>query len=699
MPNRLSNQTSPYLRQHAENPVDWYPWGEEALSIAQAENKPILLSIGYAACHWCHVMAHESFENPAIANLMNQHFINIKVDREERPDLDSIYMLAVQMLTGQGGWPMTMFLTPDGKPFYGGTYFPPEDRQVGPGQVMPGFGKVLLAVADAYEHRRDEVASSADQIRAQITNHFESTLKSTQLTISALGEAEQTLHQQFDTAHGGFGGAPKFPPSMVIEFLLRRLHRTGSWRAREMLTTTLDRMARGGIFDQIGGGFHRYTVDAVWLVPHFEKMLYDNALLSRDYALAWQATGDDLYKRTANQSYDYVLREMTSPEGGFYSSQDADSEGEEGKFYVWTPDEIEAILGPDESMLVTRYFSVVPKGNFEGSNILSVPREPAQIALEFGISVQELDERIDNARGKLYEARTQRIWPGRDEKILTAWNALMLRSLAEGGAILKRDDLIQMAERSARFIRQNLFVDGRLLRSYKDGQAHLDGYLEDYSYLIDGLISLYEATFDSDWITWARELADRMIAEFWDDERGAFFDTAITGESLIARPKNVFDNAAPSGNSVAAEALLKLALLTGNQEYGQRATDILEQYGAFATERPTGLGRLLCAYDFALGDVREVAVVGSPETSETQALLDVFRDHYLPWKVVALAQPGTEDSDVIPLLEGRTEVDGQPAAYVCQNYVCKLPVTTPEELAIQLGVSQATEEQDTFSVA
>ncbi len=686
MTNRLANQTSPYLRQHAENPVDWYPWSDEALSAAREQDKPILLSIGYAACHWCHVMAHESFENPEIARLMNEHFINIKVDREERPDIDSIYMLAVQMLTGQGGWPMTMFLTPDGKPFYGGTYFPPEDRQVGPSQMMPGFPRVIHAVADAYQNRRDEVEGSANEIREHIDQHFHTAMRPTELNLSGLSQAEQTLHQQFDSANGGFGDAPKFPPSMVLEFLMRRIHRSGSWRASEMLTTTLDRMARGGIFDQVGGGFHRYTVDAIWLVPHFEKMLYDNALLSRDYALAWQVTGNGLYHRTASETYDYIRREMTSPEGGFYSSQDADSEGEEGKFYVWTPEQIDEVLDEPESKLIQRYYSVTPKGNFEGANILSVPRDPAQIAAEFGISLAELEERIAASRTRLYQARGERVWPGRDEKILTAWNALMMRSLAEGGIILERPDLVRMAATNAEFLRNNLYDDGRLLRSYKDGQARLDGYLEDYANLIDGLISLYEATFDAGWIAWAKELAERMIAEFWDDERGAFFDTAASGETLIARPKDVFDNATPSGNSVAADALLRLALLAGETEFGRRASDVLEQYGAVSTERPNGFGRMLCAYDFAIGDVREIAVVGDPESVETRALLNVVQHNYLPWKVTALARPGDDDAEIMPLLADRTTVSGHPAAYVCQNYVCQLPVTAPDELARQLGL-------------
>ncbi len=687
MSNRLIHETSPYLRQHADNPVDWYPWGEEALEAARTQDKPILLSIGYAACHWCHVMAHESFENPDTAAFMNEHYINIKVDREERPDLDSIYMIAVQMLSGQGGWPMTMFLTPEGKPFFGGTYFPPEDRQLGPGQMMPGFWRILQAVSTAFQTRRDDVEQSADQLRGQLDVHFQTDIPVSTLDVEDLAVAEQALYQEFDAAHGGFGGAPKFPPSMTLEFLLRRIYRTGSWRAREMLTTTLKRMGRGGIFDQIGGGFHRYTVDDIWLVPHFEKMLYDNALLSRLYALAWQVTGDDLYQRVANRTFDYILREMTSPEGGFYSSQDADSEGVEGKFYVWTPDEFGAVLTPDERTVAERFFNVVARGNFEGANILTAPSEPAQIALEFGLSVSDLRDQIGAIRQKLYAARSERVWPSRDEKILTGWNALMLRALADGGVALGRPDLIDAATRNAHFIQDNLADGARLLRSYKDGRAQIDGYLEDYANLIDPLISLYEATFDAGWIDWAVRLADQMLAEFWDTERGGFFETAASSEALITRPKEVFDSATPSGNSVTGEALMRLALLTARLDFQSRARIILETYGKLAAKRPTGFGRMLTAYDFAMGDVHEIAIAGDPSAGETQALLGVVRGHYLPWKVVALARPDATDGSIIPLLTDRTLVNGEPAAYVCQHYTCQLPVTTPEALTEQLGLS------------
>ncbi|HEU5424512.1 MAG TPA: thioredoxin domain-containing protein [Nitrolancea sp.] len=688
MPNRLINESSPYLLQHAHNPVDWYAWGDEALDAARRQDRPIFLSIGYSACHWCHVMAHESFENPEIARYLNEHFINIKVDREERPDLDSIYLMAVQLLTGHGGWPLSVFLTPAGEPFYGGTYFPPEDRRAGPSAVMPGFSRVLTAVVEAYRDRRTEVSQAVNDIQAHLTQLYAAVPETARLGSGVLDEATRQLEMQFDGINGGFGGAPKFPPSMVLEFLLRAWLRTGRQNLRDMATFTLASMAHGGIFDQAGGGFHRYTVDGVWLVPHFEKMLYDNALLSRDYALAWQITGEELFRRVAGATYDYVLRELTAPSGGFYSAQDADSGGEEGAFYVWTPGEITAAVGPEDAPLVMRAFDVTPEGNFEGKNVLTMALAPEALATEFGITTERVGAIIAGARIKLRQWReAERVWPGRDEKVLTAWNGLMLRSLAEGGVILGRLDLIAAAERNARFIREALMVEGRLLHVWKDGVARVGGFLEDYANLLSGLIALYEATFDAEWIRWARRLAVRMLAEFWDEERGGFFDTAASDEPLIVRPKEVFDSAVPSGNSEAAEALLRLALLLNDDDLRQRAIVILEQHGQAAARQPTGFGRLLTAYDFALAPAREIALAGDPTDPRTQALLDVLRRRYLPWQVLALRHPGNEtEPAIIPLLEAREPIDGQPAAYVCQNYSCRLPVTTPEALAAELGL-------------
>ncbi len=682
MANRLKDETSPYLLQHADNPVDWYPWGEEALSTAREQDKPILLSIGYSSCHWCHVMAHESFENPDLAAIMNQNFINIKVDREERPDLDAVYMAAVQMLSGQGGWPMTVFLTPDMRPFYAGTYFPPEDRP-----PMPGFARILDLVADAYRDRREDIDETAEQISAELNHHFQAAIEGLAISPSILDDGARKLALQFDQSNGGFGNEPKFPPSMSLEFLLRTYVRTGSKRALEMVTRTLDRMARGGIYDQIGGGFHRYSVDAIWLVPHFEKMLYDNALLARIYTLGYQAAGKDLYRRIAEQTFTYVLREMTSPEGGFYSAQDADSEGKEGKFYIWSAQDFETVLGRRDASIAKRYFGIMPDGNFEGKNILTAPREPERVADQFGISLDELERTIAEIRGKLYQARSTRVWPGRDDKVLTAWNALMLRSFAEGATVFGRADLLEVAVRNARFIRDNLYQDGRLLRTYTAGQAKLNGYLEDYAYLIDALLSLYEATFDASWIAWAQELTDTMVNEFWDPENGGFFSTGTSHEELVARPKELFDSATPSGNSVAADVLLRLSHLLGRNDYRERGMAVLEKHGMLAKEYPHGAARLLLAYDFALSSPREIALVGDPSEEATRSLLAVVQQPYLPHKVVALRHPGlTDEATIIPLLEGRDEIEGNPAAYVCRNFTCERPVTEPAELAAQLGV-------------
>lgn len=682
MANRLQHETSPYLLQHANNPVDWYPWGDEAFAAARAQDKPVLLSIGYSACHWCHVMERESFENPHIADLMNQHFINVKVDREERPDIDAVYMAAVQMMTGQGGWPLTVFLTPDGKPFYGGTYFPPEDR---PG--LPAFPRILLAVADTYRNRRDELEQSADQLRDHLEQHFRWELPATPVSPRLLDTAASGLARQFDQINGGFGTAPKFPPPMTLEFLLRYRLRSGSDTALHMVDLTLEQMARGGLHDQIGGGFHRYAVDANWLVPHFEKMLYDNALLARVYILAYQATGHDFYRAVAEDTFAYILREMTAPDGGFYSTQDADSEGEEGKFYVWTPDELEAVLGPETAPIVARYFGVTPEGNFEGKSILHVPEPPDVVADAFDIGLDRLAEIIATARDQLYQARTQRVWPGRDDKILTDWNGLMLRAFAEGAIATGRRDLLDAAVRNATFLRTHLYRDERLLHSYKDGEATVPGYLEDYTALIAGLIALYEATFDAGWIAWARALTDRMLADFWDDEHGGLFDTPADGEALVARPKDTFDSATPSGNSLGAECLLRLALLLGEDRYRQRAMAILERFSSLVETHPSGFGQLLCAIDFAVAETREIAIVGDPGSPATQALLNVVQRPYFPHKVTALRHPDRDDeAAIIPLLEERVMLDNQPTAYVCQNYACQQPVTDPEALAEQLGI-------------
>ncbi len=682
MANRLQHETSPYLLQHKDNPVDWYAWGDEAFERAREEDKPVLLSIGYSSCHWCHVMEHESFSSERIAAIMNRHFVNIKVDREERPDVDAIYMTALQMMTGQGGWPMTMFLTPEGRPFFGGTYFPPQEHQ-----QLPSFPKVLQTIAQAYQEKSDDITSSADRVQEALEQHFSHELETSTLSEATLDEAARNLSPHFDSYNGGFGGAPKFPPSMVIDFLLRTHYRTGASRSLEMAEFTLQKMARGGIQDQIGGGFHRYTVDAIWLTPHFEKMLYDNGLLARAYTDAWKLTGNQLYRDTAEAVFRYVTREMTSPEGGFYSAQDADSEGEEGKFYVWDIDEIRSILEPAEADIVVRYYGVSETGNFEGRNILSVPREPADVAAELEVDEATLMETIRAANAKLYEARAKRVWPGRDDKILTSWNGLMLRAFAESAVAYDRPDLVETAVTNATFLRDNLWKNGELFRSYKDGEARVHAFLEDYAYLANALVSLYEATFDDQWLRWADELTRVMIDEFADDQNAGFFDTSAHHSDLIARPKEFVDNAQPSGNSMAAELLQRMAILTNNQDYRRRAIEILEHYGTMAAQQPNGFGHMLAAYDFAMSTPLEIAFAGDPDDAGMRQLVTIAHHSYLPSKVVALKRPDDETiAEFIPLLAHREQIDDQPTAYVCQNFACKQPVTSVEGLREQLGL-------------
>ena len=571
MANHLSKETSPYLLQHVDNPVDWHPWGEEALGLAKKQKKPVLLSIGYAACHWCHVMAHESFEDDETALLMNEHFININVDREERPDLDSIYMSAVTAMTGHGGWPMTVFLTPEGRPFYSGTYFPKEARY-----GMPSFRQILLGVADAWKNKQDEVQEGAEQIIQHIQQTAETNARVDVLDAGILTSAVSDLKQRFDRTWGGFGQAPKFPQPMVIEFLLREHLRGGSGEALEMAEFTLLRMAQGGMYDQIGGGFARYSVDEQWLVPHFEKMLYDNAQLARVYLHAWQHTGKPLYRRIVEETLDYVCLEMRHGDGGFYSSQDADSEGVEGKFYVWSADEVRDILA-DEASLFMQMYDITDSGNWEGHNIPRLSIQSPGSDIQSGFDDAEIERRIASARRKLYDVRSKRIWPGLDDKVLTAWNGLMLAAFAEASQALDRQDYRDVATANAEFLHATMRAgDGRLLRTWKAGsEAKYNAYLEDYAFLAEGLLTLYQATFDKRWFQWARELADDMLAHFSDAQNGGFYDTRDDHEQLIHRPKDVQDNAIPSGNAMAAHVLLKLGLITGEPRYwdaAERAT-------------------------------------------------------------------------------------------------------------------------------
>ncbi len=679
--NRLIDETSPYLRQHAHNPVDWYAWGEEALARAKAEDKPIFLSIGYAACHWCHVQNKESFESEQIANLMNEHFVCIKVDREERPDIDAIYMNAVQMMTGHGGWPMSMFLTPDLKPFYGGTYYPPVDRQ-----GMPGFGRVLLTMADLYRNRRDEVFTSADSITAELQNINRFRESGEMMTTEILNQAFSSLISKFDNAHGGFGRAPKFPPSMTLMFLLRHHKRTHSPEALQMIELTLEKMAGGGMYDHIGGGFARYSTDAHWLVPHFEKMLYDNALLSRIYLYAYQATRKPRYREVAEETLEYILRDMTSDEGGFYSSEDADSEGVEGKFYVWTKDEVIRLMGREEGEIFCRYYDITTEGNFEhGQSILNTPISPEEFAGRENIATDELKRIISSGRKKLFRAREERVRPGLDDKILTAWNGMMLMAFAEAANIMGRDDYREVARRNGEFLLSNLLRDGRLLRTYKDGRAKLNGYLEDYAYVIEGLLALYEATFELKYFERARELADVMIEQFWDGEEGGFYFTSSDHEELIMRTKDYFDNAIPSGNSSAALSFLKLWSLTQESSYQRCAATILRTMRQAMEKYPSGFGYLLSALDAYLAEGREIAIIGSVDSHEVRAFVEEIYSRYIPNKAVAAAAPEDERAaKAIKLLEGRALVAGKAAVYVCQNYACLLPATTVKEMVERL---------------
>ena len=693
--NRLINETSPYLLQHAHNPVDWYPWGEEALHKAKLEDKPILLSVGYSACHWCHVMERESFENEEVAALMNQHFISIKVDREERPDIDNIYMQAVQALTQQGGWPMTVFLTPDGRPFYGGTYFPPRDRQYGR-QVMPGFPRVLQTMADYYEHHRAEAEEQATELGDFLKQRSSTPLRRKDgvspagtMPLEMLSNASSELASEFDPVHGGFGNAPKFPNTMSLEFLLRmHQHRLageiGTRATRpelEIVEVSLQRMANGGIYDQLGGGFHRYSVDAEWLVPHFEKMLYDNALLSRVYLHTYLVTGNPFYRRIVEETLNYVVREMLSPEGGFYSTQDADSEGEEGKFFTWTPAEIEAALPDQDAALFMKYYDVTPQGNFEGKNILHVAQDAQKVADSAEVSLETLQESLKRSRELLFKVREQRVKPGRDEKILTSWNGLMLRSFAEAARYLARTDYLQVAINNASFLLRELYRDGRILRTYKDGRGRLKGYLEDYTFLADGLLALYEASFDPRWFIEARQLMDQAIELFADGQNGGFFDTGIDHEELISRPKDIMDNAIPAGNSVAVDVLLRLAAFTGEEVYRQFADDYLRPIADVMVQHPQAFGHLLGALDFAISQSKEIAISGDPRQADTRALLEVINTRYLPNAVLACAAPDNGEALLsIPLLADRPMKDDKATAYVCQNFACLAPVNTAGEL-------------------
>ena len=665
MANRLAEESSPYLLQHKDNPVDWLPWGPDALARARDEDRPLLVSIGYSSCHWCHVMERESFEDAETAAYMNENFVPVKVDREERPDVDAIYMEAVQAMTGHGGWPLTAFCDPEGVPFYGGTYFPPEPRQ-----GMPSFRMVMEAVTQSWRERREEIGQASSRIRDQLGAVSRMDPADEPLDADLLEDAVAALEQQLDRQYGGFGGAPKFPPASALEFLLAR-GRTGA------VELTLDAMARGGIHDQIGGGFARYAVDRTWLVPHFEKMLYDNALLARAYLHGHQVLGGERHRRVCEGTLDWALREMRGPEGGFFSALDADSEGEEGRFYIWRPEEIREALAEaglaDRADGVIGFYGVSEGGNFEGRNILF---------LAAGADA-EPPEGLEEARRALYEARSKRVWPGLDDKRVCSWNALMIGALADAGAALGRDDYLEAAVRCAAFIEGEMRDgEGRLLRTYKDGRARFLAYLEDHAYLVEALLTLYEATFDVRWFDAARRIADQMIERFGDDERGGFFTTSPEHEELIARRKDIDDHPIPSGNSAAANGLLRLAALTGEVEYERRAEGVFRLLGRAARRHPQALAHLLSGLNFHLSPTREVAVVAPPGADGLGGLARVPWERFLPTVVLA---GGPEGTDRPELMRERHAVDGRPAAYVCEHFACRAPVTTPGELAAALG--------------
>jgi uncharacterized protein len=673
-PNRLAKETSPYLQQHAFNPVDWYPWGPEALEAARSLDRPIFLSIGYSACHWCHVMEHESFENPLIAAVMNANYVNIKVDREERPDLDQIYMSAITALTGRGGWPMSVFLTPRLEPFYGGTYWPPEA-----GMGMPGFRDVLERVHDAWQERRAEVEQGAAELTEAVSRASQSHAAPESLDVSLLEVAEDTRLRIADQVNGGFGQAPKFPHPMDLRLLLRTWKRFGRAEARDLVLLTLDKMASGGIYDHLGGGFHRYSTDARWLVPHFEKMLYDNALLGSAYLDAFQATGEPRYATVVRETMDYVSREMTHPDGGFYSTQDADSEGEEGKFFVWTPAEVESVLGPEESRVFCYCYDVTPEGNWEGQNILNRIKTTAQAARVLGLSETDLGRLLAESRQKLFARRERRVHPGRDEKILAGWNGLMIAAMARAGRVLDEPRFTAAAARCADFLLKQLRTpEGRLLHVFKDGNARLAAYLDDYACAIDALVEVYQATFEPRYVAAAAELAADLIARFGDAATGGFFYTAHDHEALIARSKDLHDNATPSGNGMAAYALLRLARLCGREDFETAGRHTLEMLSGEMAHTTMGEGQALLALDDLLGPAYELVLSDGQSAADADQVLRSINARFLPNAVVARRFSETHDSSITSLLREtlaeKKAVKAQPTLYVCERGTCRPPV-------------------------
>jgi uncharacterized protein YyaL (SSP411 family) len=682
MPNRLADASSPYLQQHAGNPVDWFPWGDAAFAAARQSDRPVLLSIGYAACHWCHVMAHESFEDATTAKMMNELFVNVKVDREERPDVDSIYMQAVQAITGQGGWPMTMFLTHEGVPFYGGTYYPPEDRH-----GMPSFRRVLVSVSEAWRTRRDEVRKGASTLRGIYEAAEAPTQAGHPLLPRHVAEATRSLRDRFDARSGGFGTAPKFPQPQLLDALLRLWARSGEEEWLRLARRSFDRMSAGGLYDQLGGGFHRYTVDAHWLVPHFEKMLYDNALLARLGVHLWQASGDVTVRWIVERTLAWVQREMTDPEGGWYSSLDADSEGEEGRFYVWSASELRSALGA-ESPVAEAYWGVTEAGNFEGANILHVARTPGEVAASLGLGEAGVRATIEGARATLFERRTPRMRPGRDEKVLSSWNGLMLRAMSEAARAFGDTGLTDAALKAGAFLARELVRDGRAMRTWRAGRASIPGFLEDHAGLALGFIALYQLTFDRVWLDRAISLNQSCVRWFWDDDAGAFFDTAHDAERLVTRPRDVVDNAIPSGTSLAVELQLLVAEYTGDATCRRRAEYVLATLAEPMRRSPMAFGHLLGAADLAVNGAVQLAIAGDPATTAFAELDRAAATECMPALVIV---GGAGDAVAgLPLMDGRSAPAGEARAFVCRGYACELPTSDPDELRVRLRAGRST---------
>ena len=695
MPNRLADEQSPYLRQHKDNPVDWYPWGEEAFETAHQEENPIFLSIGYSTCHWCHVMERESFEDEEVAAVLNDGYVPIKVDREERPDVDSIYMDVCQMMRGQGGWPLTVLLTPDRKPFFAATYLPKEGRF-----QQTGLMDLLPRVQKLWQNDRDKLLEDAEEVTDLLRRSTEEQGRGDAPGPQLLSEAARQLSRQFDRTHGGFGSAPKFPAPHNLLFLLRHWHRTGEGRALDMVTETLDQMRLGGMFDQVGYGFHRYSTDQQWKLPHFEKMLYDQAMHVLAYTDAYQATGEERYERTAREVLTYVLRDLQAPDNGFYSAEDADSETEdgemeEGAFYVWSTDEIRELLDPDLAELVIDVYSMAPEGNYQeestgertGKNVLHLDRSLADEAERRDLDEDALRDRLETARTTLLEARSERPRPHLDDKVLTDWNGLMVAALATAARVFDESDYEAAARRTAQFLLDTMRdAEGRLLHRYREGEAGIQATLDDYAFLTWGLLELYETTFEPQWLRAAQEHLDACLDRFWDAEGGGFYMTPDDGEALIVRPKEATDGAMPSGNSIQLMNLLRLARFTGRTGYEERAAALSEWTGSSARSRPTGFTALLMGLHWALGTPREVVVAGDPEADDTQALIDVLRDTYAPTTATLQRPPGDapDITDLAPFTAAQTPLDGQAAAYVCQDFQCEAPTTDPETLRAQL---------------